>query len=72
MRLEDTRLEDGEADKVTKQIYDIIQSEYLLEEPDHERHRTALEMSPEYNFRRERDPAETDEEYLDRMKRVNT
>ncbi|KAI3120540.1 hypothetical protein CBS147326_9424 [Penicillium roqueforti] len=72
MRLEDTLLEDEEADKVTKQIYDIIQSEYPLEEPDHKRHRTALEMSPEYNLRRERDPTETDEEHLDRIKRKNT
>ncbi|OKO99860.1 hypothetical protein PENSUB_8077 [Penicillium subrubescens] len=72
MRLEDTLLEDEEADEVTKQIYNIIQSEYPLEEPDHKRHRTALELSPEHILRRKRDPTETDEEYLDRMERVNT
>lgn len=56
MRLADTLLEDEEADKVTNQIYDIIQSEYPLEEPDHKRHRAALEISPKHKLLRKRGP----------------
>ncbi|KAB8212772.1 hypothetical protein BDV33DRAFT_186185 [Aspergillus novoparasiticus] len=73
MRLADTLLEDEEAEEVTRQMYDIIRSSYTLEEPDHTSHRKALEESLEYRVTlRIRDPEETDEDYLNRMDRVNT
>ncbi|KAH8431363.1 uncharacterized protein LDX57_009021 [Aspergillus melleus] len=73
MRLEDTLLDDEEANEVTLRMYDLISSTYPVEVPDHTSHCKALEESLEYKITlREGDPEETDQEYLDRMDRVHT
>ncbi|KAI3015045.1 hypothetical protein CBS147347_11307 [Aspergillus niger] len=73
MRLEDTLLKDEEANEVTLRMYGLISSTYPVEKPDQTRHRKALEESWEYKVTlREKDPEETDEDYLHRLHLVDT